>query len=262
METKHAAREATREALVASERQQLKEYIEALDGLQQRYEKVTRAYHSLRHEKDDFLAAAADAASQEDKLKFDNTKLKEDYEHCEIQLKAAEELLQGSSAPDIVELQRLRSENASLKHEKTHLQRKVASVSQDFDFTRQQYQIVSTVAARVEELERENAGLRKKGSDDPVKLRQQSLDKTVEMHARQSTRLALENEDLKELLRRKERGRGITTRAGSVAPKSPRPGGSPGRSRTGSRAPGSRPISPVRGFLGVRRGRLPVDSIR
>ena len=160
-----------------------------------------------------------------------------------------------------VSVARRRSE--SLASENTKLKETVHQRQEEvFEFTRKEYQGASTAAAenasRMAELERENQGLRKKAAGEAAKLRQINDSQEREMYLQQVSRMKVELDELQDLLRRKERGRGMTTRTGSVAPKSPRPG-SPVGSRAGSRAAPSRPGSPTRSFLGVRKGRGLLD---
>ena len=242
---------------------QIQDLANALSGVQTRYEDRNTEYHILRHERDDLVAAAAVADQKRDALTTEIAKLKMERNVINDELKAAKEALLSSSIPEISELERLRTETASLIQDKASLERRVHSMNETFEFTRQQYQRASTSAAeavsRASELEAENTTLRQKASGEAVRLRQLNITNAIVVEQQENERLKMESDELKELLRKKERGRGVTTRTGSVAPKSPRLGGSPGRSRAGSRAPGSRPVSPVRSFLGVRKGRGPID---
>ena len=257
--TVKAASSAREEAVQA----QLQEHMSALHGVQTRYEDRNTEFHILRHERDDLVATAAIADRKRDALNAEIAKLKLERNALNEELKTTREALLSSSIPEISELERLRTETASLAHGKSSLERQVQSLEETFEFTRQQYQQASTAAAeavsRASELEALNTILRRQASGDASRLRQLNITNAIAAEQQENERLKAENDDLKELLRKKERGRGVTTRTGSVAPKSPRLGASPGRSRAGSRAPGSRPVSPVRSFLGVRKGRGPVD---
>jgi chromosome segregation ATPase len=193
------------------------------------------------------------------------SKLKEDRRTIDGVLKTAKESLTTSIIPGIAEVGKLNEEISRLTSERDSLQRKLDSTTRDFEYTRQQYQHASSTAVETAkenaELHALIADLEKKASGEAVKVRSMSVQRALEQSANDNERLALELEEAKELLRKKERGKGVTTRAGSVAPRSPRlgEGHTPGGSRAGSRAPGSRGASPVLGFLEVRKGRGPVD---
>ncbi|MCJ1390188.1 hypothetical protein MMC18_003046 [Xylographa bjoerkii] len=251
------------QAAIERHKQQIQERMESLSELQQRYEERNAEYHTLRHEKEDFIAAGVSAERKRDALIAEIAKLKEERMLLNEELRTVRESLRSSAIPPVAELESLRSQVRSLAQDKAMFERKTKSMAADFEFTRQQYQAASSSAAehgtRVTELEAENAVLRQKASGEAMKLRQITLDHALECQTRETEKLAVENADLRDLLRKKERGKGVTTRTGSVAPKSPRLGNSPARSRAGSRAPGSRPGSPVRSFLGVRKGRGPID---
>ncbi|MCJ1380751.1 hypothetical protein MMC17_003860 [Xylographa soralifera] len=263
LRTAHDVRVDELQATVESHKQQIQERMESLSELQRRYEERDAEYHALRHEKEDFIAAGVAAERKREALIAETSKLKEERKLLDEEIKRIREALGSSTIPQVAELESLRSQVRSLNQDKAMLERKTKSMAADFEFTRQQYQLASSSAVesatRVTELEAENAVLRQKASGEAMRLRQATLDHALESQSRENEKLAVENADLRELLRKKERGKGVTTRTGSVAPKSPRLGNSPARSRAGSRAPGSRPGSPVRSFLGVRKGRGPMD---
>ncbi|MCJ1434337.1 hypothetical protein MMC27_003704 [Xylographa pallens] len=263
LRTAHEVRVGELQATIESHEQQIQERMESLSELQRRYEERDAEYHALRHEKEDIIAAGITAERKREALIVEISKVKEERKVLDEELKGLRESLGSSTIPQVAELETLRSQMRSLNQDKAMLERKTKSMAADFEFTRQQYQLASSSAAgsamRVTELEAENAVLRQKASGEAMKLRQATLDHALESQSQENEKLAAENADLRELLRKKERGKGVTTRTGSVAPKSPRLGNSPARSRAGSRAPGSRPGSPVRSFLGVRKGRGPMD---
>jgi len=259
----HGREEKKLQATLLNTQQQLQEYFKELSGLQDRYEERNTQYHALRHEKDDLIAAAVSSDRKREALLAENTKLKDERKSLEEQLSQARAALESSINPEIAHLEAISAANRALTNDKNSLEKRLASMTADFDFTRQQYQLASSAAAeaaqRVSDLEAEAEILRRKASGEMVKAKQMTVQGALAQQKADMEKLEHENAEMKELLRKKERGRGVVTRTGSVAPKSPRLGGSPGRSRQGSRAPGSRGVSPVRGFLGVRKGRGPVD---
>lgn len=217
----------------------------------------------VRHECDNLVATITVTEKKRENLLNQYAKLTEEHNALHEELEIAKRSLRASTVPQVAELETLKMNVRTLANEKALLERKNKSLLQDFEFTRQQYQVASSAAVearnRSEELEAENAVLSKKASGEAVRLREATINNALETQVGENERLAAENADLQELLRKKERGKGVTTRTGSVAPKSPRLGNSPAGSRAGSRAPRSRPGSPVRSFLGVRKGRGPID---
>jgi chromosome segregation ATPase len=252
------------QTVLADREDSLTEQGKALEDLQTRYEKTRRAFRKLQSEKEDLAGQIDRANRRHETTTATIDQLREANRQAVTDLEAARAELANSTVPEVSQLEQLRVENRKLTTDKAALEKKAQSMSHDFEFTRQQYQQASSAAAehwsKIQDLEQENAGLRQKASGEAVRLRELTNRSEVETHVTENTRLKAENEELKEQLKRKERGRGMTTRTGSVAPRSPRLGGSPGRSRAGSRAPGSRPQSPVRNFYGARRGRGLVEQ--
>ena len=237
----------------------LREQMTALGDLQLRFEKLNRRYHKLRHEKVDLLATTATTEQKLESLAQKLSLSEESSKNYRAETQSVRELLKNSPTPETATLESAKAEARTLAEGKASLERKLASLSNTLDFTRQQYQLASTSAAEasttIATLEDENASLRTKASGEAVRLRELNMVNGLAQEVEQNERLMAEIEDLKELLRKKDKGRGVTTRTGSVAPRSPRMGGSPARSRQGSRAPGSRQGSPVRSLLGGRKWR-------
>ena len=231
----------------------------ALGDLQLRFEKLNRRYHKLRREKVDLVTIAATTEQKLESLAQKLSLSEESSKNYQAETQSVRELLQNSPIPEVAALETAKAEARTLAESNASLERKIASLSNTLDFTRQQYQLASSAAAEasttIAALEAENATLRTKASGEAVRLRELNIANGLAQEVEQNERLMAEIEDVKELLRKKDKGRGVTTRTGSVAPRSPRMGGSPARSRQGSRAPGSRQGSPVRSLLGGRKWR-------
>jgi len=260
----HNKRENELQTSLRDTKEQLQDHVDALNALQDRYEERNTQYHTLRHQNTDLLTVVASSDRRRDALIAENSKLRDERKLVDEALAQARNALLSSAHPQISHFESLSAANRALLSEKDALGKRLASMTHDFDFTRQQYQLASIAAAeatsRLSELETLNETLAKKASGEIAKAKTMTVQVALAQQEADVERLENENREMKELLRKKERGRGVVTRTGSVAPKSPRMGGSsPGRSRQGSRAPGSRGVSPVRGFLGVRKGRGPVD---
>ena len=235
-------------ATVTSNESRLRECINDLEALQTRYEDQYTAYHTLRHEKDDLAAVMAGVERKCELQAIQIENLKEDQRRVNGEVQIARDALAQSTIPERVELERALTDLREMSKAQDQLQKKVASLTTDFDFTRQQYQLASTSAvesaSRVAVLESENAELSRKASGEAVRLRE--MNKTVEEERlrKRVEQLELTVKDREQQLDRREkevRGRGVQTRAGSVQPRSPKPS-----SRAGSRA-----ASPMPGLFGV-----------
>ena len=243
-----ANREAGMQATIASDQSRLRERIDDLEALQSRYEDQYTAYHTLRHEKDDLAIAMAGLELKIVSQNMQIESLKEDKIRITGELQVARDALLLSAIPERAELESALANSRELLKTQEQLQRKVNSLTTDFEFTREQYQIASASAAesasRITALESENVELRRKASGQAVRLRE--VNKTVEEERlrQRIEQLELMVKDRDQILDKRERevrGRGVQTRAGSVQPRSPKPS-----SRAGSRA-----ASPLPGLLGV-----------
>ena len=261
LETTSAERMAAITAKLEDKERQIVEHMNALDDLQTRSEKVNRKHNRLRYEHNDLIKSAGTVEHKNGSLTEINNKLKEDNVRLERELAATREKLEQSSIPEIAEFEKLRAEKEQLKEKAEAQERKINSLTQDFEFTRQQYQNASSAAAELasknSDLEVEVQSLRRKASEEAAKLRTISNKIEVEQHLAMIDQLQREVEELKDQARAKHRGRGMVTRTGSVAPRSPRIGNSPPpRSRATSRTPASRGGSPVRSIFDRARKSL------
>ena len=256
LKASHASREAIIQAAVTSSEFRLQERVSDLEELQTRYEDQYTAYHTLRHEKDDLVEVMARLQIRNETQAVQIETLKEEQKRIVGELQEARTALTLSTVPERAELEKALTDVRELSETQEHLQRKVSSLTTDFEFTRQQYQNASSSAAesasKVMELQGENVELRRKASGQAVRLRE--LNKTVEEDRlrKRIEQLELMVKDRDQILDRRERevrGRGVQTRAGSVQPRSPKPS-----SRAGSRA-----ASPLPGLLAVSK---PTSGLR
>lgn len=247
----------------------LHEFTSALAELQGRFEARNTAYYALRHEKADLMAAAVTAESKRDLQATEILTLKTDRTRLEQDLQTVRTALLDSSNPGIAELERANSAVRALQQETARLEKKNESLSKDFDFTRQQYQVASTAAAeastQVQTLTVENMHLRQKCSGEAAKLAEINNTDANAQHRARVNEVEAELREVQVQLRRKEeelrdlrRGRGgVQTRGSSVQPRSPRNGGVGAGNGGSSGGNGSRGGSPVPGGLlatEMRRG--------
>ena len=226
----------------------LGEHADALGELQRRYEKRNEAYHILRHEMAESVAASAVLERKREAQAVEIRRLQEDRRGFEVELQECRLQLLTSVVPQTADLERARMEARNAIHEAKMLNQRISSLHTDFEFVRGQYQAASTAAAssatRIQELEAMNVILTQKASGEAVRLREVNNDNASTMHLARIRELEAIVEDREELLRKKEREkreRGVQTRSGSV------------QRERGSRA-GSRAASPMPGLLGVGVG--------
>ena len=223
----------------------LREHVAALTGLQDRYEKQGRTLNSVCQERDALTAAATASERKREANAAEIASLKELHARLESDLKQARDMLSGSTAPGVADLERANAEVRRLQVENTGYEKKIASLKKDFDFTRSAYQTASTSAAEsateINNLQNEIAILRNKASTNAIELAERNKRTENDAMARHISRLESTLADREELLRRKEeelkelkRGRGMGTRGSSVLPGSPR--GSRGASPVGGEA--------------------------
>ena len=249
----HQKRESSLRETINGLQSRLQEISNDLSLLQDRNEELTAERANLRHEKDDLITAAATTEKKLASRATEIAELKEERKSLKAELEEARNALKGSVVPEIAELEKAKEEARTTVQERDSLQKKIASLKQDFEFTRQQYQQASTAAAessnRNTELEAENIELRKKASGEAARAKEITIKNATVIHEKRIQQLEAMLEERDELLRKRDRGRGVQTRSGSVQPRSPRPGNSRAGSRAGS------PMAPVPfGGLGAKVG--------
>ena len=278
--TKNLSEIETYESKLAKKEEQFLEQASAVDEVQGRFESKNRAYHAIRHEKKDLLTTIDKKDQQLTAFETQITALKDERTSLKSELSDSRTQLLNSSNPSIAEIESVKAKNRELVEKNSMLEKKLESLESTFNFTRNAYQDAQSAAAeanaKLSDLEPEVEILRRQASGQAAKLKQIFVDKSVKIHLAEVERLTIQNEELKEQLRRREKGErgrvGVSTRTGSQAPRSPKvvtEGGGLGEglnavgagrmSRQGSRAPNSRPTSPVRGYIGARRGRVLTD---
>ncbi|KAI9880921.1 MAG: hypothetical protein M1830_009989 [Pleopsidium flavum] len=246
LRAQYTSREAELQNTIIAAQQRLQEHIDALSALQFRYESRTTDLHKLRAERDAAAVATAQAQRRCETQSAGIANLKEQQTTLVTELREAQIALESSAIPEIATLEKTKAEARQLAVDKAQLEKRLASLTKDFEFTRQQYQHASTAAAEnasaLTDLQSEVSALKQQASGEAVRLRQLNISNESQVHLGRAKQLEATLEEREELLRKKEeelremkRGRGLATRASS-APRSPRLG--------------SRASSPVPGFLG------------
>ena len=142
-------REKHLQTIIQISEHRLQEHIDALSSLQTRYESLTRSSHLLRDSKTTLSSTVTALEEKLEKRAVDVANLSRDRQRLESDLTDARQALLASSVPEIAELERLREDARVSAKQKETLQKKIESLTKDFEFTRQQYQQASSSAAEL-----------------------------------------------------------------------------------------------------------------
>lgn len=255
----HATREVELQNTIATTQQRLQWHVDSLGDLQYRYESQSADLHTLRSERDAAVAASAQAHHRYETQRVEIDRLKERQRGLETELKVTRTMLVSSAVPEIATLESAKAQAVQLATDKMQLEKRLASLTKDFEFTRQQYQLASTAAAEnasaLSVLQTEVAALKVQASGEAARLRQLNMSTENQAHLERAQQLEATLKERDDVLHKKEeelrelkRGRGLATRASS-APRSPRLG-----SRASSPMPGLLAGSAGRGGSALRFG--------
>jgi chromosome segregation ATPase len=185
-------------------------------------------------------------------------KLKEDKLSLEKELTTARTALTNSTVPEVAKLAQTQEQLRAIQIDKERLEKRILSMQKDFEFTRDSYQKASSYTTELRnelsELKEENANLRRKASENTVRIaeiqraneakeREERIDELEALLRDRDQELRKKTEELKIKTngRRETRGTSVprSPRMGSGA-MSPRPhfARTAGGSRGGSPAPG------------------------
>ena len=158
--------------------------------------------------------------------------LKETIARLKAELQEARNGLRASAIPSIREMEELRSQARAAEEERAKAEKRVASTTKDFEFTKEQYQAASNQAAalgrELEQVKREKAELERKASSQVQRERVQSSQAELEnaelIRRIKSQEIAIE--DLREqLVKAKEDVRKAQAQAGRTLRGNSTPGG-------------------------------------
>lgn len=248
-----ASLEALQKALAAAE-YRLQEREKILGSLQHRYESRTNDLHKIRQERDRLLETKSASEQRVEKQKEDITKLKDERSQLKLDLEQAREALKNGGG-DVAELEKAREETRRLAKENASLERKADFANKQAEYTREQYQTASNVAAQsgneLRQLKEENEALTRKVAGEASRLREMNLKNDDSHHLSRIAELEALLSSREYLLHKKEdelreiRKNRPSTRSTSTQPRSPkltagnhsRPT-SPGLNNNGSNFPG------------------------
>lgn len=213
----------------------------ALSELQHRYESRTEDLHKTRQERDRLLEGRTALEQRVEKQREDISKLKEDRSNLRQELEGARQELKNNGGT-MADLETAREEIRRLKKENANLERRAEYSQSQSEYTREQYQTASTVAAQAgneaRQLREENEALLRKVAANTAQLYEINKQNDAVRHLARIEELELILAARDDLLRKKEeelreiRKNRPSTRSTSTQPRSPK------------WAAGSRPTSP------------------
>ncbi|KAL4939255.1 hypothetical protein BDV06DRAFT_199233 [Aspergillus oleicola] len=226
--------EATLEKLqktLAGTQSRLQEREKVLASLQHRYETRTRELHNVRKERDRLLEAKTSSEKRLEKNKDDITKLKDERTQLRHDLEQARESLK-TGGGDVAELEKAREEVRRLTKENESLQKKFDLANKQTEYTREQYQTASNVAAQsgneLRQLREENEALKRKAAGEAAKLKEMNTKSDESRHLSRIKELESLLSSREDLLHKKEdelreiRKNRPSTRSTSTQPRSPK----------------------------------------
>ncbi|KAL2825969.1 class II histone deacetylase complex subunits 2 and 3-domain-containing protein [Aspergillus cavernicola] len=238
-----AALEKLQKALAATQ-SHLQQREKILESLQHRYETRTKDLHKVRQERDRLLEARTTSEQRLEKQKEDLTKLKDERTQLRHELEQAREALK-TGGGDMAELEKAREEIRRLTKENASLERKSEYEHKQAEYTREQYQTASNVAAQssneLRQSKEENESLKRKVAGEATQLRELNMRNDESRHLSRVEELEALVSSREELLRKKEdelreiRKNRPSTRSTSTQPRSPKL--NPGNSRPTSPGP-------------------------
>ncbi|KAF9887287.1 hypothetical protein FE257_010282 [Aspergillus nanangensis] len=253
MRTTHAAELEKLQQALSDAQSCLRDRETILSSLQHRYETRTKDLHKIRQERDRLADSKSASEQRIEKQKDDISKLKDERTRLRHELEGAREELKAGGG-NAAELEAVREEVRRLSKETASLERKAEYESRQAEYTREQYQTASNVAAQsgneVRQLREENETLKRKVAIDTSRLREINIKNDEARHLARVAELETALSSRDDLLRKKEdelreiRKNRPSTRSTSTQPRSPkwnaansRPT-SPGFGNNGSSHPG------------------------
>ncbi|KAJ6130361.1 hypothetical protein N7512_003141 [Penicillium capsulatum] len=237
----HAAEKEKMQTELADMQARLQATEKALGILQHRYESRTQELHKMRQERDRTAESKSSLEQRIEKHREDISKLKDERAELKHELEAARQELK-TGGGTLGDLEAAREEIRRLTKEIAGLERKADYEKNQAEYTREQYQNASTVAAQagneLRQVRSQNEELTRKTQANANQLRETNMKNDSARHLARIQELELSLAARDDLLRRKEeelreiRKNRPSTRSTSTQPRSPK------------WAAGSRPTSP------------------
>ncbi|RAL09158.1 uncharacterized protein BO97DRAFT_185412 [Aspergillus homomorphus CBS 101889] len=217
---------------LAQTQARLQERDHTLEQLQHRYETRTRDFHKLRREHEKLIEAKATVEQRSERSKEELIKIKDERTQLRHDLEQARAALKSDAGSMAAELETAREEIRRLTKENTGLERKADYEAKQTEYTREQYQTASNVAAQSgnenRQLRDENETLKRKVAGDASRLRELNQKQDEARHLARALELEAALASREDLLRRKEeelreiRKNRPSTRSTSTQPRSPK----------------------------------------
>jgi hypothetical protein len=231
LKTSHAAELDKLQKALADAQSRLQEREGILSLLQHRYESRTKELHKVRQERDRLAETKVLSEQRLEKQKEDIIKLKDERTQLRHELEKAREALKAGGG-SMAELERAQEEIRRLTKDNASLERKAEYEAKQAEYTREQYQTASNVAAQsgneILQLKEENESLKRKVAGDASRLRELNLQSDEQRHLARVKELEAMLASREDLLRRKEdelrefRKNRPSTRSTSTQPRSPK----------------------------------------
>lgn len=216
---------------LADTQSRLQEREKAMETLQHRYEFRTKELHQTRQERDRLTQTKTSSEQRVGRQKEEISKLKDERTELRHELEKARESLKAGGG-SLAELENAQEEIRRLTKEQTGLERKADYERNQGEYTREQYQNASKVAAQSgnenRQLRDENENLKRRVAGEASRLREINIKYDESRHLSRVEELEALLASREDLLRRKEdelreiRKNRPSTRATSAQPRSPK----------------------------------------
>ena len=177
-----------------------------MNQVRSEHEDMGREVGMLRKERQVLVTAAVQMGEQRQIQSEEIRKLRESQARLEAELREAREALISSSVPEKATLERAQAKSRQAQAETTRLEKRLASMQQDFDFTRTQYQAASTAAAEASvelaAVRQRNVVLEQLGTGEAIRSRDATIVKQNEMYQEEVRRLQLTIDERETFARR------------------------------------------------------------
>ncbi|KAL3462561.1 class II histone deacetylase complex subunits 2 and 3-domain-containing protein [Aspergillus heterothallicus] len=231
MKSSHAAAIEKLQTALAATQSRLQDRDNNFESLQHRFEARTKDLHRIRQERDRLLETKTASEQRLQRQKEEMTKLKDERTQLRHDLEEAREAIKAGGG-DMAELEKAREEIRRLTKENASLERKSEYEHKQAEYTREQYQTASNVAAQsgteLRTLKEENEALKRKVAGEASRLRELNNKSDESRHLARIAELEALLSSREDLLHRKEdelreiRRNRPSTRSTSTQPRSPK----------------------------------------
>jgi chromosome segregation ATPase len=224
----------------------------SIQDIQPKYQEALNERGRFEHEMNESLSREKTLRQRYDSRVAELTKLKEEKATGDAELSAAREALSTSAIPEIAELNTLKGELNTAREENKRLEKRIASMQNDLEYMRTNYQQASSAAAEaaneINDLKSELATAQRKASENAVRIHEIQASDEIKQHLSRIDELETEKAEMeRELEKKSEELRtlmnGRRSTRGTSVPHSP---------RMGTMSPSTRPMARVLSGVGSR----------